>query len=172
MHFFKMIETWKIRLNMGQKVGATYMDLSKAFVSLYHELLIAKLRCYGLDQHAVELFRNYTSNHYQCYKINNALGDWRKIITGVPQELDPLLFNVFLNDIFFFLKDASLGNHADDSYLYAYNQNLESVIYNLRQEFPILSNWIHDNYMVLNPGKKSVHVVWHQREWAIWPDMQ
>ena len=63
-----------------------------------------------------------------------------------------MLFNIFLN-IFFFLKDANLGNYADDGTLYAYKKNLETVICNLRQEFSILSNWFYDNYMVLNPGK-------------------
>ena len=57
---------------------------------------------------------------------------------------------------FFFLKDANLGNHADDSTLYAYNKNLETVICSLRQEFSILSNCFYDNYMVLNPGKCSL----------------
>ena len=42
--------------------------------------------------------------------------------------LGPLLFNMFLNDIFFFLKDANLGNYADNSTLYAYNKNLETVV--------------------------------------------
>ena len=45
-----------------------------------------------------------------------------------------------LNDIFFFLKDANLGNYADDSTLYAYNKNLEATIYIPRQEFSISSN--------------------------------
>ena len=81
----KMIETWKTKLNMGHKVGIIYMDLSEAFDSLNHELLIAKLKYYGVDQHAVEFFRSYLSNPYQCCKINNTLGDWRKIIAGVPQ---------------------------------------------------------------------------------------
>ena len=67
----KMIENWKAKLNMGHKVGVIYMDLSKAFDSLNHELLIAKLRCYRLDQNAVEFFKRYLSNRYQCCKINN-----------------------------------------------------------------------------------------------------
>ena len=65
------------------------MNLSKAFDSLNHELLIAKLKCYGLDQNTVECFRSYHSNHYHCCKINNTFGDWRKTIAGVPQGSKP-----------------------------------------------------------------------------------
>ena len=67
--------------------------------------------------------------------------------------LGPSLFDIFLNDTFFFLKDVSLGNYADDSTLQAYNKDLETVICNLRQEFVILSIWFCDNDMVLNPGR-------------------
>ena len=144
----KMIETWKTKLNMGHKVGLIYMDLSKAFDSLNLEFLIAKLKYHGLDQIAVDFFRSYLSNCYHSCKINNALRDWRKIIAGVPQGsiLGLILFNKFLNDVFFFLKDANLGNYGDDSTLDAYNKNLEIVICNLRQEFSILSNWFYNNY--------------------------
>ena len=122
---------------MGHKGGVIDMDLSKALDCLNHELLIAKLKCYGLEQNAVDFFKRYISNRYQCCKINNTLGDWRKIIAGLPQLsiLGPLLFNIFLNDIFFFLKDANLGNYADDSTLYSYHKNLETIICNLRQKF-------------------------------------
>ena len=111
------------------------MDLSKAFDSLNHELLIVKLKYYGLDQHAVEFFRSYLSNRYQCCKINNTLGNWRKIIAGIPQGsiLPPLLFNMCSNNIFFFLKDASLGNYADDTTMHDDNKKLKTVIYNIWQ---------------------------------------
>ena len=68
---------------------------------------------------------------------------------------------------FFFLKDANLGNYADDSTLYAYNKNLETVICNIRQEFSILSNWFYDNYMVLNPGKCHFMLFGVKKQWAI-----
>ena len=102
-----------------------------------------------------ELFRSYLSNLYRCCKINNTYRDCRKITSGVLQGsiLCPSLFNILLNDIFFFLKNANLGNNADESTLYACNKTLETIIYNLRQEFSILSYWLYGNYMVLNPGK-------------------
>ena len=68
--------------------------------------------------------------------------------------------NIFLNNVFFFLEGANLGNYADDSILYAYNKNLETVICNLRQEFSISSNWFYDNYMVQNPGKCHFMLFW------------
>ena len=64
-----MIETWKTKLNMGHKVGVIYMDLFKAFDSLNHELLIAKLKRYVLDEHAVEFFRSYLSNRKSVWYI-------------------------------------------------------------------------------------------------------
>ena len=84
---------------MGHKIHEIHMDLSKAFDSVNHELLIAKLKSYGLDQHAANLFRNC-----KCCKIFNIIGNWRKILADVQQGsiLGPLLFNIFLNDIFSF----------------------------------------------------------------------
>ena len=61
----RMIESWKVRLNNGSKVGVIIMDLSKAFDSLNHELLLAKLKAYGLDSSSVTFMKNYLTNRLQ-----------------------------------------------------------------------------------------------------------
>ena len=60
-----MIESWKAKLNKGSKVGVITMDLSKAFDSLDHDLLLAKLEIYGLDNNVVHFMRSYLTNRLQ-----------------------------------------------------------------------------------------------------------
>ena len=60
-----MIESWKAKLNKGLKVGVITMDLSKAFDSLDHDLLLAKLETYGLDNNIVHFMRSYLTNRLQ-----------------------------------------------------------------------------------------------------------
>ena len=68
----RMIESWKVRLNNGSKVGVIIMDLSKAFDSLNHNLLITKLKAYGLDSNSVTFIKDYLTNRLQPCKINNS----------------------------------------------------------------------------------------------------
>ena len=63
-----MIETWKAKLKNRSKVGVIIMDLSKAFDSLNHDLLLAKLEAYGLDNKAVSFMRSYLTNRLQNCK--------------------------------------------------------------------------------------------------------
>ena len=74
-----MIETWKAKLKNRSKVGVIIMDLSKAFDSLNHDLLLAKLEAYGLDNKAVSFMRSYLTNRLQNCKINNSFSEWTNI---------------------------------------------------------------------------------------------
>ena len=96
------------------------MDLSKAFDSLNHELLLAKLKTYGLDSNSVSFMKSYLTNRLQRSKTNNSFSKWGKVLNGIPKGsiLGPLLFNIFLNDIFLSLQKGDLTNYADDSTLY------------------------------------------------------
>ena len=105
------------------------MDLSKAFDSLNHDLLLAKLEAYGLYNNPVSFMRTYLTNRLQRCKINNSFSEWAKISAGVPQGsiLGPLLFNIFINDILF-LQKCDLANYADDSTIYTSNKRVSKMI--------------------------------------------
>ena len=102
------------------------MDLSKAFETLNHNLLIAKLGAYGFERDSLSFMKSYLKDRQQQVGVNNNFSSSGKKIAGVPQRLilGPLLFNIFINDLFVFVY---LSHYADDSTLYATGFNLEEV---------------------------------------------
>ena len=136
-------------------IGTILCDLSKAFDTLPHDILIAKLNAYGLSHSALEFIHSYLSNRKQRCKLGSSYSTGGDITSGVPQGsvLGPLLFNIFMNDFFFFIKRSSTTNFADDNTLYAFGDNLEEVIYKLEEDIENASYWFHINKMVANPDK-------------------
>ena len=113
----KMIEDWKKCIDTGKMVGTISVDLSKAFDSLPHGLLIAKLSAYGVDFNSCKLLASYLYNRHQRVKLGDIRSEWSTVIKGVPHGsiLDPLLSNVFINDILFLDCDRHIYNYADDN---------------------------------------------------------
>ena len=128
------------------------IDLSKAFDSLNHELLIAKLNAYNFDDSVFILLLNYFDNRKQCVKINNEFSSWKEIKSGVTQGyiLGPLLFNIYINDIFYFIDNASIANYADDNAPYLTNESLEILISNLEIEINTLNYWFKSKQIAGN----------------------
>ena len=95
-----MIEIWKNIIDKGGYISAIFMDLSKAFDTLNHDLLIAKLGAYGFGTDALRYMRSYLTNRHQRVRINSSYSSWGTITTGVPQgsNLGPLIFKININD--------------------------------------------------------------------------
>ena len=142
-------------LNKGGFVCTIFMDLSKAFGTMDHDLLIAKLGAYGFQEDALIFMKSYFTNGQQRFRVNSNFGMWEKIISGIPQgsTLGPLLFNIFLNDLFLFVENSYLSNYADDNTLCSSGNDLEKVKQTLREDIEIVTKWFYENYMVLNSGK-------------------
>ena len=94
--------------------GAFLMDLSKAFDTSNHEPLIVKLSAYGFNNESLKLIRSYLTNRWQRTKMNKSFSRWTELLQGGPQRsvLGLLLFNIYLNDLFFLFVILLMTPHS------------------------------------------------------------
>ena len=125
-----MLEKWKPAVDNKKNFGALLPDLSKVIDCLPHDLLLAKLNAYGFSLPALRLLQRYLSNRKQRTKINSEFNSWEEILFGVPQGsiLEPLLFNIFLCDLFFIMNDVEFASYADDNTPFFVGDDLNDVI--------------------------------------------
>ena len=136
------------------------MDLSKTYDCLPHDLLLlAKLSSYGFDESAITLTVNYLSNRYQRVKIGSTFSSYLEILRGVPQGsvLGPILFNLFINYLMFFIQETEVYNLADDTtWIYSCSPYFQKAILKLSNDTHVIIKWIRINSMVANPSKFQI----------------
>ena len=159
----KCIEDWKSALDENKHVGVLLIDLSKAFDCLPYSLLLAKLNAYGLDISACHLVASYLSNRKQRVKIGNSRSKWISLSKGVTQGsiFGPLLFNIFINDMYMFMDECTLYNYEYDNSLSCISPTIDAVISNLQSDGNRAIKWVTDNpekfqFMMISRDEDSV----------------
>ena len=168
----ELIEKLKKSLDSRGYSGVVLMDLSKAFDTLNHALMIAKLHAYGFDRSSLNLIHSYLTQRWHRTKINTSFSTWKHLLTGVPQGsiLGPLLFNIYINDLFYILSDTESCNYADDTCLYACNKDLNKLLIRLTHDSSLAIDWLEYNHMKLNSDKCHLLFAGHKYE-HLWIDI-
>ena len=124
-------------------LGALLTDLSKAFDCMTHDLLIAKLHALNFDTNTLNLIYDYLTERTQRVKINSSFISYLNILQGVPQRsiLGPLLFSLFLCDLFLLAEEADIMSYADDNTSHVCSENVDVILEKLEEVGKVLFEW-------------------------------
>ena len=136
-------------------IGTILMGWSKAYDCSSHDLLIAKLEAYGVDNGSLNLLLDYLSFRKQRTKVGSAYSKWSNVRRGIPQGsiLGPLLFNIFTYDTFMIIEQSDICNFADDNTLHSCGKRLTDIKENLVSDTKSILNWFRLNSLKASPGK-------------------
>ena len=139
----------------GKLVGALFLDLSKAFDTISHDVILDKLKTYAVLDIEIAWFTDYLFNRSQQVEIGNQKSTHFKVMSGVPQGsiLGPLLFLLFFDDFPEQLSQTKCIQYADDTVVYVAHDNSTTIEKILNDEVENLYTYFYENELVLNLKK-------------------
>lgn len=151
----KLLTDINSSLNNNNMSLSVFLDLSKAFDTIDHNILLNKLNFYGIRGIAYDWFRDYLTNRRQYVEYRGARSTTQNITCGVPQGsvLGPLLFIIYTNDLPDALTHAKSILFADDTTLYISDNNLNRLYTEMNEELDVLTDWFKANKLSLNISK-------------------
>ena len=156
--------TEKIRESIdSKKFGCgIFIDLSKAFDTVNHQILLKKLNHYGIRGTSLLWFKSYLCNRKQYVYLNGESSSLKSLTCGVPQGsvLGPLLFLLYINDLPNISNQLNFYLFADDTNLYFENTSLKTLEKIVNRELKKLYNWLSINRLSLNVSKTN-YVIFH-----------
>ena len=156
----KMMDTWLSAINDHKIIGVIFLDFRKAFDVVNHEILLKKLETYGLGSCSLKWFSSYLSDRYQKVSIGPSLSGPEHTYVGVPQGsiLGPLLFLIFINDLFLVIKN-DIDFFADDSTISLAGHKLSTIESSLQNDLKNIEKWCQVNKMIINVEKTKAMVI-------------
>ena len=150
--------------NKGTSAG-NFLDLSNAFDTVNHAILLSKLEHYGIRGTALDWIKNYLYNRKQYVEYNEVCSDLNIINCGIPQGsiLGPLLFILYINDISNSSNLLKFILFADDTNIFYSCRNLESLNTTLNIELEKVTQWLIANKLSINI-KKTKYVIFRTRQ--------
>ncbi len=156
----KVLNDITCALDNGRSCAAVFIDLTKAFDTVNHGILLSRLYSIGLSETALGWIRNYLKNRCQRVQIKGSISDSLSIESGVPQGsiLGPLLFTLYINNLGDNLSDACIHLYADDTIIYCFASSIDSCISKLQEAFVIVQRNLLSLKLVLNDKKTKCMV--------------
>ena len=124
-----MNEKWRKNMDKGGSCAELLTDLSKAFDCIVHDFLIAKLETYGFSYEVLKVTYSYLTDRKHRIKTKNSFSDFIYLLIGVPQRsiIRPFIFNIYICDLFFFIKKENVTSNDDNMTLYSNGNNVVTV---------------------------------------------
>nr|CAH7729450.1 unnamed protein product [Callosobruchus chinensis] len=152
----------------GNSTALVLLDFSKAFDTIDHELLVAKLFHYGLSESCLQFFQSYLMDREQVVKIEDEFSKPCPVTSGVPQGsiLGPILFLIYTADLHLNVSNSSIVTYADDTQLYmSFNSNdALQAVQKINDDLNKISTYADDNNLKLNPSKCSFMLFAHPKK--------
>ena len=142
-------------LDKQNSLLSIFVDFTKAFDTVRHDILVNKLSHYGIRGTVNNWFLDYLSNRTQSIKISDNISTTRNINYGVPQGsvLGPILFLIYINDLPQIFNNIKVKLFADDATLYLFGRDLTNVFQKANQDLYIFYNWCLSNRLSVNLNK-------------------
>ena len=160
-------------LDTGNFTCGVFIDLQKAFDTVDHNILLDKLNYYGARGTINSWFRSYLYNRKQIVSINGFKSNSKVIKYGVPQGsvLGPLLFLIYINDLYMSIKNSSVHHFADDTNLLYINKSLKNIGSRINSDLKGLTDWLNANCISLNINKTEF-ILFRNRNKSIHNDLK
>lgn len=157
---------WSMNIDNGLVNGVVFIDVKKAFDTIDHQIVLQKLKNYGIDENSVAWFHSqqqqiYLNNRIQKCRVNEQLSDSVPVTCGVPQgsSLGPLLFLIYINDLPNCLYHAIPRMFADDTSISYATDSAEELQNVINSELKSLNDWLIANKLSLNIVKTEFMVI-------------